>query len=128
MRVLNADCVLHRPFVDGLRGMGHVDTAGEVGLREDVGEGGGMVHVVAGLLLALSSEVYRSYIDAVAEGLAVAVAASMEKEVQVVKSRVAYGCYVDCHDAAGAFGSQQSKLCFLHALRHVVIATGEGGI
>lgn len=34
--VLHTDGVLHEPFVDGLCGMGHVDTASKVCFGEDV--------------------------------------------------------------------------------------------
>ena len=45
--VLHAHGVLHHPFVDGFCGVGHVNFAGEVGFAEDVGQGGGVVHVEA---------------------------------------------------------------------------------
>jgi len=34
--VLHTDGILHEPFVDGLCGMGHVDTASKVRFGEDV--------------------------------------------------------------------------------------------
>ena len=45
MGILHADGILHQPLVDGFCGMRHVDFAGEVCFGEDVGEGGGVVHV-----------------------------------------------------------------------------------
>ena len=45
--ILDPDGVLHHPFVDCFCGVSHVDFAGEVGFAEDVGEGGGVIHVEA---------------------------------------------------------------------------------
>lgn len=42
-RVADAYAVLDEPLVDGLGWMGHEDAASEVGLGQDIGEGGGMV-------------------------------------------------------------------------------------
>ena len=36
MCVLHTNRVLHEPFVDGLCGMGHVDTAGKICFGEDI--------------------------------------------------------------------------------------------
>ena len=36
MCVLHTNRVLHEPFVDGLGGMGHVDTAGKICFGEDI--------------------------------------------------------------------------------------------
>ena len=44
-RVADAHAVLDEPLVDGLGGMGHEDAALEVGLGQDIREGGGMVNV-----------------------------------------------------------------------------------
>ena len=36
MSVLHTDRVLHEPFVDGFRGMGHVDAASKICFGEDI--------------------------------------------------------------------------------------------
>lgn len=54
VRVLHPDRVLHEPFVDCFCRVRHVHAALEVGFGEDVGEGGGVVHVETGGRLVLA--------------------------------------------------------------------------
>ena len=47
VRIPNSHCVLHGPFVDGFRGMGHITSSSEVGLGQYIRQRSSMVHVEA---------------------------------------------------------------------------------
>jgi hypothetical protein len=48
MCIVNSDCILCRPFVDGFCGMGHVYPTSKVGLRQYIRKRGGMILVETG--------------------------------------------------------------------------------